>query len=43
MSNSNQKLVRESLKDYNCKEIIARRAINSKNPSSKTKEVLIYN
>ena len=43
MSNSNQKLVRESLKDFKCEEITARRAINSKNPSSKTKEVLIYN
>jgi DNA adenine methylase len=43
MSNSNQKLVRDSLKDFKCEEIIARRAINSKNPSSKTKEVLIYN
>ena len=43
MSNSNQKLVRDSLKDFKCEEIVARRAINSKNPSSKTKEVLIYN
>ena len=43
MSNSNQKLVRDSLKDFICEEITARRAINSKNPSSKTKEVLIYN
>lgn len=43
MSNSNQKLVRDSLKEFKCEEIVARRAINSKNPSSKTKEVLIYN
>lgn len=43
MSNSNQKLVRDSLKEFKCEEITARRAINSKNPSSKTKEVLIYN
>lgn len=43
MSNSNQKLVRDSLKDFKCEVIVARRAINSKNPSSKTKEVLIYN
>ena len=28
---------------YNCDDIIARRAINSKKPGSKTTEVLIYN
>ena len=43
MSNSNVKLVTDNFKDYNCKEIIARRAINSINPGSTTKEVIIYN
>lgn len=43
LSNSCVDLVLETFKDYNCEKIIARRAINSKNPGSKTKEVIIYN
>jgi len=43
MSNSNADLVKDSFKDYNCDEIKARRAINSLNPGSTTKELLIYN
>jgi len=43
LSNSNVKLVTDNFKDYNCQEIIARRAINSKKPGSTTKEVIIYN
>lgn len=43
MSNSNVDIVTNSFKDYNCDEIVARRAINSKNPGSTTKEVIIYN
>ena len=43
MSNSNVELVIESFKNYKKKEIIARRAINSKNPASVTSELIIYN
>ena len=43
MSNSKVDFVTEIFKDYNCDEIIARRAINSKKPGSTTKEVIIYN
>lgn len=43
LSNSNEKLVTDSFKDYHIEEIIARRAINSKNPAAKAKEVIIYN
>tara|TARA_B100001059_G_scaffold55010_3_gene49632 strand:- start:15419 stop:16318 length:900 start_codon:yes stop_codon:yes gene_type:complete len=43
MSNAKVELVTENFKDYNCEEIIARRAINSKNPESITTEVIIYN
>ena len=43
MSNSSVDLVLEEFKDYKRKEITARRAINSKNPESTTKEVIIYN
>ena len=43
MSNSNTTLVREQLKKFNIVEIDARRAINSKNPAAKTKEVIVYN
>lgn len=43
MSNSNVDLVTSNFKDYMCEEIIAKRAINSKNPNSTTIEVLIYN
>ena len=43
MSNSKVELVVESFKEYNIKDVLARRAINSKNPGSKTTEVIIYN
>tara|TARA_B100001559_G_C16501244_1_gene623458 strand:+ start:3545 stop:4384 length:840 start_codon:yes stop_codon:yes gene_type:complete len=43
MSNSNTEPVREKLKKFNIVEIDARRAINSKNPAAKTKEVVVYN
>ena len=43
LSNSNTDTVKEKLKNYNMEEIIARRAINSKNPKAKTKELIIYN
>ena len=45
MSNASVDLVINSFNypEYNCENIIARRAINSKNPGSETKEVLIYN
>lgn len=43
MSNSKVDFVTEIFKDYNCDEIIARRAINSKKPGLTTKEVIIYN
>lgn len=43
MSNSNEKLVIDAFKDYQIKTIDARRAIHSKNPGVKAKEVLITN
>jgi DNA adenine methylase len=43
MSNSNVELVLDSFKGYDCETIVARRAINSKNPGSTAKEVIIYN
>ena len=43
MSNSCVKLVLDNFKLYNIEKIIARRAINSKNPESTAKEVVIYN
>lgn len=43
MSNSNVKMVTDTFKNYECQEVIARRAINSKNPGSKTVEVIIHN
>ena len=43
MSNANVKLVTDNFKEYNCEEIEAKRAINSKKPGSKTIEVIIYN
>tara|TARA_A100001015_G_scaffold317217_1_gene433583 strand:+ start:2365 stop:4485 length:2121 start_codon:yes stop_codon:yes gene_type:complete len=43
MSNAKVDLVVNNFKDYSCKDIIAKRAINSKKPGSKTTEVLIYN
>ena len=43
MSNSNVKRVTNTFKDYECHEVIARRAINSKNPGSKVVEIIIHN
>ena len=43
MSNAKVDLVIDNFKEYNCIDIIARRAINSKNPGSTTTEVIIYN
>jgi len=43
MSNAKVELVTENFKEYKCNEIVARRAINSKNPESTTTEVIIYN
>ena len=45
MSNANVKLVRDNLSPDNFKYdvVSCRRAINSKNPSAKTEEVIITN
>ena len=43
MSNAKVDLVITAFKDYNCEDVIARRAINSKKPGSTTTEVIIYN
>lgn len=43
MSNAKVNLVTDNFKEYNCDDIIARRAINSKNPGSTTTEIIIYN
>jgi DNA adenine methylase len=43
MSNSNTNLVKEYFKDFKIEEIGVRRAINSKNPGSKTKELFVFN
>lgn len=43
MSNSKVDFVIDNFKEYNCQDIIARRAINSKKPQSTTTEVIIYN
>ena len=43
MSNAKVKLVTDNFEEYNCEDIIARRAINSKKPGSTTTEVIIYN
>ena len=43
LSNAKVELVTNNFKDYHCDEVIARRAINSKKPGSKTTEVIIYN
>jgi DNA adenine methylase len=41
MSNANVELVKKSFEGYTLTEITARRAIHSKNPASKTTDVLI--
>ena len=43
MSNAKVDLVMENFNEYNCENIIARRAINSKKPGSTTTEVIISN
>lgn len=43
LSNAKVTLVTQYFKDYNCEDIVARRAINSKNPGSNTIEVIINN
>ena len=42
MSNAKVELVTSSFNDYNIEDVPARRAINSKDPSSKTMEVLVH-
>ena len=43
MSNAKVELVTDNFKEYNCEDIIARRAINPKKPGATTTEVIIYN
>ena len=45
MSNAKVTLVMDAFKDksFHKEDILARRAINSKNPSAKTTEIIIYN
>jgi DNA adenine methylase len=43
MSNSNTSIVIEACQKYNKKTVIAKRLINSKKPSSKTKEIIVWN
>lgn len=43
MSNAKVDLVTDNFKEYNCDDIIARRAIHSKKHGSTTTEVIIYN
>ena len=43
LSNANVELVKKSFETFEREELIAKRAINSKNPESVTKELLIYN
>ena len=41
MSNANVSMVNNAFASYDCEEVVARRAINSKKPGSKTTEVLV--
>ena len=43
LSNANVELVKKSFETFEREELTAKRAINSKNPESVTKELLIYN
>ena len=43
MSNAKTDLVLDAFKGFTCTDIVARRAINSKNPESVATEILIYN
>lgn len=43
MSNAKVDFVMDNFKDYQYEDIVARRAINSKNPGSTTMEVIVYN
>ena len=43
MSNANVEFVVENFADFHREEFLARRAINSKNPGKKAKELFIYN
>ena len=43
LSNARVSLVLNEFDGYNIEDIVARRAINSKNPESVTTEVIIYN
>ena len=43
LSNSKVELVENAFQKYKCDGVVARRAINAKNPQSKTTEVIIHN
>ena len=43
MSNAKVKMVTETFENFNIKEVIAKRAIHSKNPGSKVTEVIVFN
>jgi DNA adenine methylase len=43
MSNAKVGLVMNTFKDYYFEDIVARRAINSKDPSATTMEMIVYN
>lgn len=43
MSNANVEIVIKRFKNFNVEKVLARRAINSKNPESQTTELIIYN
>jgi len=43
MSNANVDMVTNAFQDFQIEKIVARRAINSKDPSATTKELIVYN